>query len=335
MKYIPFIIIIAFLSRCKPIEAQTTKINGLNLVGPPKIFSSSYFRPINEVGANFVAIIPFAFSQPNEPAVTYGQNWQWWGEQPGGITTMIQHARAYNLQVMLKPHVWVSGQGWPGDFKLENESDWQIWEKQYEKYILDYARLADSLKVEIFCIGTEYRIAVKDRPQYWRGLINKVSNIYSGKITYAANWDNYENVVFWEALDFIGINAYWALSDNKTPTTEELVESWQPIKKQMKSLSMQNKKPIIFTEFGYQSVDYTARGHWNLDLKSLNMNMKGQANAYQAIFEVFWQEQWCAGGFLWKWFPKHEKAGGSTDKRFTPQRKLAEEVIKDIYSENN
>jgi len=335
MKYIPFVFIIVLISACKLNEERTYKINGLNLVGSPQKFPSSYFQAIDSIGANYVSIIPFAFSQPGEPSVAYNQNWQWWGEQPRGVVNMIQYGRENNLKIMLKPHVWVSKQGWPGDFQLSNEQDWQTWEKDYERYILDYARLADSMQVEIFCIGTEYRIAVKERSQFWRQLIEKVRDIYAGKITYAANWDNYDNVVFWDALDFIGINAYWALSENKTPSTPALIEAWQPVKIQLKTLAKVVNRPILFTEFGYQSVDYTASGHWNLDLKSLNANLQGQANAYQAIFDVFWPEPWCAGGFLWKWFPDHEKSGGSTDKRFTPQRKLAEEVIKSRYSANN
>lgn len=214
---------------------------------------------------------------------------------------------------------------------LNTEEDWQVWEKDYEKYILDYVALAHALQVEIFCIGTEYRIAVKERPDYWRQLISKARKIYNGKITYAANWDNYRNIDFWQELDYIGINAYWSLSANKTPTAEELAKAWQPIKNELSDFSKQNNKPVMFTEYGYQSIDYAANGHWNLSADSLQVNTIGQANAYEALYQVFWQESWFAGGFLWKWFPGHLNAGGMDNKRFTPQRKHAEKTIQQHF----
>lgn len=313
-------------------SSNDEKINGVSLVGPRYSFPFTHLQPVAELGAGYVAIIPFAFSRPGEPAVTYGQEWQWWGEKPEGVISMLKYAREHHLKIMLKPHVWVARQGWPGEFALDSEEDWQLWEKDYEKYILDFAKIADSLQVEIFCIGTEYRIAVKDRPGFWRQLIEKVRSIYPGKLTYASNWDNYANVDFWQYLDYIGINSYWALSADMTPSVEDLIDSWSPTRSELKTFAYQNDKQILFTEYGYQSIDFTGNGHWNSSA-DFEANMQAQANAYRAIYEVFWQEDWFAGGFLWKWFPDHLNAGGPDDKRFTPQRKSAENVIREQFSQ--
>ena len=42
------------------------------------------------------------------------------------------------------------------------------WEQGYSSYILYYAALADSLDVDMFCLGTEFKNAIKKRPEYWR-----------------------------------------------------------------------------------------------------------------------------------------------------------------------
>ena len=32
------------------------------------------------------------------------------------------------------------------------------------------------------------------------------------------------------------------------------------------------------------------------------VNTKGQENGYDGFFQSFWEEEFVAGGFLWKWF---------------------------------
>jgi hypothetical protein len=61
-------------------------------------------------------------------------------------------------------------------------------------------------KMELFCFGTELGNAIAKRPQYWSQLIVKIRK-YTGKLTYAANWDDFDKVPFWKELDYIGIDA--------------------------------------------------------------------------------------------------------------------------------
>ena len=218
-------------------------------------------------------------------------------------------------------------------FELAKEEDWKKWENQFDKYILTYAELADSLNVDLFCMATEFRMVVRKRPEYWVSLISKIRKVYKGKLTYAANWDNYTNVTFWDKQDYIGIDAYYPLIHEQTPSVESLVASWKPLKDSLRKLSNQYNKPILFTEYGYQSVDYGAGKHWEIDHQTYPFNQVTQKNAYEAIYKVFWNEDWFKGGFLWKWFPNHDRAGGSDNKRFTPQNKSAEQVIKYYYNE--
>ena len=311
-----------------------SKINGVSFVAPVRPVDVFEMQPIKNVNANWVAIMPFAFGRERSPAMRFNIPRQWWGEREEGVVGTIKHAEALGLKVMLKPHVWVRGQGWPGDFELDSEAKWKQWENNYHNYILSYAKVADSLNVDLFCIGTEYRKAVKQRPQFWRGLIKEVRTVYDGKLTYAANWDNYQNVSFWDDLDYIGIDAYFPLSDQKNPSVQQLKKQWTPVKQQIRTFSVQLKKPILFTEFGYESINFTTNGHWKYKRNERALNLEGQANAYQAIFETFWHEQWFAGGYLWKWYDRHPERGGLDHKRFTPQNKPAEDIIRQWYGRN-
>jgi hypothetical protein len=50
-----------------------------------------------------------------------------------------------------------------------------------------------------------------------------------GKLTYAANWDKYDQVSFWDELDFIEIQAYFPLTAQTSPTAEEIKKGWNRI----------------------------------------------------------------------------------------------------------
>jgi hypothetical protein len=66
---------------------------------------------------------------------------------------------------------------------MKTERSWQNLEKQYENFILHFAKIAQDLNCELFCIGTELNVFVTQRPEYWRSLILKIKTIYKGKIT--------------------------------------------------------------------------------------------------------------------------------------------------------
>ena len=78
-------------------------------------------------------------------------------------------------------------------------------------------------------------------------------------------------------------------------------------------------------------MDYTAHKPWLVDRNEDQVNLVAQVNAKKAIFAEFWDEDWFAGGYVWKWFIDYKKSGGEADNRFTPQNKPAQEIIKEVY----
>ena len=308
------------------------RLNGVCLVAPSEPLSASDMRPLQEVGANWVAVVPYAFSYgTGDPRIHYDHERQWWGERKEGVVMTIRYAQEAGLKVMLKPHVWVRGQGWPGDFTLDSEAKWQQWEQEYARYLRTITQIADSMNVEMICIGTEYRHAVVERPTFWRELIQEIRQHYQGQLTYAANWDNFENVTFWDDLDYIGIDAYWPLCERRTPTSATLAAGWKQPFRQISRVQQKYQKPVLFTEYGYESRDYATRGHWQQNDDTKVVNLAAQQNAYQVLYDTFWDQPWFAGGFLWKWFPNHVEAGGEAHTGYTPQNKPALAVIRKNY----
>jgi len=99
-------------------------------------------------------------------------------------------------------------------------------------------------------------------------------------------------------------------------------------------VSQQYDKPILFTEYGYRSVDYSGKSPWVSDRSMNQVNLEAQINTTKALFETFWQEDWFAGGFIWKWFINHDASGGLENAMFTPQNKPVEAVLREQYKNN-
>ncbi len=308
------------------------KINGVSFVGSREKVDQTHIDPVVAVNANYAAVMPFGFVRSlGSPNVVFDTDRQWYGETRAGAKQYIDLLRKNGIKIMLKPQIWVWRGEFTGDMMMQSETDWKTLEETYRKFIVTFAKLAEETKAEVFCIGTELEEFVKYRPDYWKQLIAQVREVYKGKLTYAANWDEYPRTPFWEQLDFIGIDAYFPLSESENPTPEELQIGWEKWKVSMMTFSEEKERPILFTEFGYRSMDYTAHKPWLVDYNKVQVNLGAQADALRVIFEEFWSEDWFAGGFVWKWFIHHDRSGGANDNRFTPQNKPAEEVIRSFY----
>ncbi len=89
----------------------------------------------------------------------------------------------------------------------------------------------------------------------WRHLVKTVRQVYSGRLTLAANFDNYHDVAFWAELDLMGINAYFPLREAlETPLSEDgLATSWREVFDQISAFKEAHdlSQEVLLTELGY------------------------------------------------------------------------------------
>lgn len=317
---------------CSSTIDNSNKINGVSFVASQNRIDDKDVEPLITLNSNYASVMPFGFiKELAHPEIIFNNERQWFGETEEGVKQYIETLHQRQIKVMMKPQIWV----WRGEFtgfiKMAHEEDWKALEDAYSNFILTYAKVAQDVDIEIFCIGTELESFIDARPTYWSALILEIRKIYKGKLTYAANWNEYNRTPFWSAMDYIGIDAYFPLNDAKTPSLEECKQGWTAYKKNLKTFSEAHQIPVLFTEYGYRSVDYAAKAPWDADREMTNVNLNAQSNALKSLFEEIWDEDWFAGGFIWKWFHDHNKAGGEKDSQFTPQNKPAENIIKDYY----
>ncbi len=325
-----FFLSLIFLNLACNSEAQ--KINGLSFVASGDSISLKQIEPAVKTNANHVALMPFGFIRNlSEPKIRFNEKRQWFGERKEGVHQYAEIFGKKNIKVMLKPQIWVWGGEYTGYIEMDSEEKWKTLETSYESFILLYAKLANEIDADILCIGTELEKFVLNRPEYWKELIKKIKKLYKGKLTYAANWDEFKRVTFWDQLDYIGVDAYFPLSESKSPTIEELEIGWKLHKEQIQQIQSTYKKPVLFTEFGYRSVNFMGKEPWDSKRVQGQVNLEAQSNGLQAIYNQFWKEDWFAGGFVWKWFVKHDRVEGENNNHFTPQNKPAQELLQKVY----
>lgn len=230
-----------------------------------------------------------------------------WTKRDQKFISDIEKAKVKGFRIMLKPHLWVTN-GWRGNIYFDNPKDWDIWFENYKKNILHYATLAETTKSEMFCIGTELESSLKYQQKKWLSLVNEIKHIYSGKLTYAINWDSKllnEIPEFWRELDFIGIQAYYKLTKNNNPTLEEIKLGWDIHIDELSTIHKTHNRPIIFTELGYRAdTQATVKPwEWNSIFSPLirKKSERTQLFAYEAFFDKVWQQGWFSGVFIWQW----------------------------------
>jgi len=240
----------------------------------------------------------------------------------------IAQIHKLGMKVMLRPLINPDNGAWRGEIRFKDEEDWSAWFRSYRYFIDYYAELAERARVEEFCVGVEYA-GTQSRASDWRSIIAGVRSRFHGSLVYSANWDDYQEVSFWDSLDYVGIDAYFDLTVGVKPTLEDLRAAWKPWLRALEDFQQKAKKPIIFVEIGLRSVSGAAIHPW--DWKSTApIDLQGQADYYRVALETFWDKPWFYGFYWWAWLPDPNR-GGPTDDGYSPYGKPAETVLQSWY----
>jgi len=281
------------------------------------------------MGSNAMAIVPYTgINDINTPTPLHFSD-NAGSENDDAVVHAVAMARNMGMYTLLKPQIYVGG-SWPGGIDMPTDAQWDKFHDYYYRWIRHYAFLAEIHEMDALCIGVEFTKATLSQPDAWREMIRKTRALYSGQLTYAANWGaEFEQIEFWDDLDFIGLNSYYPLSKKDDPSDEELQLQFDMVKTKIKKVHDQYKKPIVFTEIGFRSVDAPWKNpHAEADD---SINEEAQRRSYEVIFEGIQDEPWCQGILWWK-FPSYLEYRGENNNAFTPNNKLAEETVRKWFS---
>jgi len=244
----------------------------------------------------------------------------------------IRKAKENGLRVMLKPQIHFVSKSIP-IFEGVSGSDkaWSLWFSNYTLMITNYARLAQEENVDAFNIGTELTHS-SHREEDWRRVVDAVRSEFSGPLVYGANWDEVELIQWWDAVDYIGVDAYYPLTRSSDPSVDELVHAWQNHVASLEDLSKKWDRQVIITEIGYNSLDGANNTFGFNPLAEIDL--QEQADCYSAVLKAFHGKSWWRGIFFWDWIVGPNQ-GGEFDSSFNIHNKPAEEVLRLAYGGSN
>jgi len=300
---------------------------------------------LHDAGLNAVAVTVYAKQGAWDAAHL------WWESEEPAVLDEIRVARSRGLAVVLILRVAVDHAFpenkfvWHGMIMPRSADEIRAWFEQYERFVLQWARIAEREGVAILGVGSEMKTLTATRslsrwgnlksyhgyvwyerftrkrarrfaeqlterhfwirgyPNYetldefvdarfehttawarqahlrpgshtlrrvnerrrllndrWIELIEHAREVYGGQLTYAANFDNYQNVGFWPQLDLVGINSYFSLRSNLSEAIdpaeqpEHFRRSWSGILGRIREFKAGQgiaEKPFLFTELGY------------------------------------------------------------------------------------
>jgi len=291
-------------------------------------YYQSSIDEISALGATHISIPVYYFQDSAQSVTLFSRQTD--GASPEQynqvIREVIEYSHRLGMKVLLTPIIDIDNpkdKEWRGVIFPEN---WEGWFESYSDFVMHYARLAEALDVEFLSVGTEL-VSSESFTDQWRTLIQKVRGVYQGQLTYSANWDHYEEVAFWDDLDFLGLSGYYELVSFDHPTVDDIVEGWIPIKEKLHRWQARWNKPFLFIEIGYMSQEGVASQPWNY-LSKAPLNLEEQQRCYEALRRAWEDESNFAGLYLWVWEPDKQ---GSTDKGYNFAGKPAEAIVRAWY----
>lgn len=284
------------------------KIQGMTLSTPrgSSVWGSDDIVPaiadLQSIGVNWIAIHPYARIERDGTVRMRGDL----SEPPDWLRRPIEEAHRQGLRILIKPHLahWGSF-SWRGEIEFETGEQWQRFFVTYTEWITAMARFSQG--ADAFAVGTELDGTVAHE-QEWRAVIGAVRSAYDGPLTYAANWTDYERVPFWDALDAIGIQAYFpvlpaqATAGGRVPSAVEFEAGWEEIMARLRAFGTRHDRTIVFTELGYNRSAKAPHEPWDWDVGGPNADVL-QELCMRAALRAIGREHAVVGAFLWKWFP--------------------------------
>jgi len=285
---------------------------------------------LQSLGVDSVAIVPYAFMAEPSRVTPLAVPERPGSETDEAVVHAIEAAKSRGMTVLLKPQIWLR-RSWPGEIEPQGPEEEERFFREYGRWIRHYALMAEKHGVEILAIGTELSKMTRGRTARWETIIRDIRVLYGGRLVYAANWgDEVEQVGFWPLLDFIGVDFYYPLSSEDSPSDEALRQGFETSLEGIRALSRRLSKPVLLTEIGYGSTRRPWKNPHASD-RSRNAAPEHQARAYEAAFAALDDEtSWIRGMYWWKW-PTDLALGGVSDPGFTPNGKPAEEALRRGY----
>lgn len=256
-----------------------------------------------------------------------------WEENRRAIHEMIRQAHRRGIRVLIIPHLWVETGGWRGEIDPGSPERWDEYHGAYRAFVTRWATEAAEAGADAFSIGVECKSWSGRFPRAWRSLIEEVRAVFPGLLTYSANWDEAEDVLFWDQLDLIGINAFYPLASRGGASFDDYVRGAMAARRGVGDLAAVLEMPVLFVEIGYTTRADAAVEPWLWpdEMEGVVVDEAEQARALLASFRAFLSEPWFTGFFVWRYYADLDDVSQEPLWGFSPHGKRAARALARVY----
>ena len=276
---------------------------------------------VERTNADFIVLVPNGIQRtPQSETIDYKSDATMTDDE---LVAFIAYAKSKGLRVALKPTANCRNGTWRAhinffDEDVPCEPKWGNWFKAYTEFQLHYAEIAKRTGCEMVIAGCEM-VQTERRETEWRKLISDIRQVFNGLVSY--NTDKYQehNVKWWDAVDVISSSGYYPVNDweNQLDRIEKVVKKFN--------------KPFFFAECGCMSTEKSnlTPNDWSVQG---NVDLKGQAEWYEAMFSSCEKRDWVNGFATWDWGSKLlSRSKALKDKGYRIYEKPAEKVVEKYY----
>ena len=229
---------------------------------------------------------------------------------PNAVAAGIRTAQASYYHVFIVPLLSAGGTlTWSGSIQFSTTQQMQQWFDSYWQALQPYVVAAAQAGAEEFAIGTELEKLQLAPATLWNQLIERVHQIFPGKLTYDMNWSSlYDQIPSWmhnPLLTAIGVSVYIPLTDMPQRLDPAILPGlWQEkIGKLLDSFSIQLTKQVFISEIGYRDSAFALYRPWQRDAQAQAepADPQEQSAAYDAALMNVVADPHIMGIYFWAW----------------------------------
>lgn len=286
-------------------------------------------RRLKSLSVNSISVMPLGFSpdaRAERIALLHGSPR---GQTDEGTLRVITDARGLGMSTMVEPQLWIGGEANAGSIALEDERAWHAWFDSYRRFIVHHAVVAEASGAAMLCVGAELQSADAHATD-WHTVIAAVRLATGAPLVYAASSAaNAPGVLFWDALDAVGVDFSEPLARTEKASDAALEEGARQALRVLAELSLKVGKPVILVEAGYPSV----RAAWMAPRDAFSPRPPGgedAARAINALLRALAREGPWKGVYWWR-ASSDGKSAAAGERTFNFLGAPAEKAIHDGF----
>ena len=289
------------LIKRSPISAKISSLvfTGYNQISYSEKRVNSYLNELKELNINTASFLYTCYTDNikshNIDCGTYRT------PKLNHLAKAIETAKKRNFQVSVRFYVDIANGTWRCKW---DPSDKKTLFNNFNQHFKYFSKLIEKRKVDLLVIGSEYcKLTGQSNTDYWRTLVSNIRQNFKGKITYAANGNEYnksyefKSIGFWNSLDYIGINHYHPIPLEYQD--EEILDFQKHKINEYINVAKIENKEIVITEFGFPGYKGARLSpyEWRKKTKS---DQKDQAMLYRESLSAFKIFSHIKGVFIWR-----------------------------------